>query len=291
MLSNSIPDDVSLVLPAPAKINLFLHILGKRDDGYHNLQTLFQFLNHADTLAFNPRSDSQIILHTHFNNVAHDDNLIVKAAKLLQQYTQCSLGADIWIDKHLPMGGGLGGGSSNAATTLLGLNVLWNTQLNLEALSTLGLKLGADVPVFIQGKAAFAEGIGEQLTPVTISEQWYLVTIPDVSISTARIFNDPELPRNTPAISYSQALTLTGHNDCQSVVEKYYPEVKAALNLLEELGPTLLTGTGACLFTIFNSEQQANQAQQKLPIDFKSFIAQGLNNSPLHTTLKENNLL
>lgn len=285
MLTHYLPTDAELVLPAPAKLNLFLHILGKRPDGYHNLQTIFQFLDYADHLAFKLRTDGVIKLHTPLPQVPHDDNLIVKAAKLLQQQTNSQLGVDIWIDKKLPMGGGIGGGSSNAATTLLAVNKLWNLQQSIAFLSQLGLALGADVPVFVQGNAAFAEGVGEQLMPISCPEPWFLVGVPPVAINTASIFNDPELIRNTPPISYQQALTLQGHNDCQTVVTKHYPVVKEALTLMSQFAPTQLTGTGACLFTAFDTEHQALTVKEKLANKLPCFVAKGANTSLLHRTL------
>lgn len=281
----NLPTEATLILPAPAKLNLFLHIIGRRADGYHNLQTIFQFLDYADYLAFSPRNDGVIQLNTPILGVAHNDNLIVKAAKLLQSYTHSYLGADIWLDKKLPVGGGLGGGSSNAATTLLALNQLWKTGLSISQLSQLGIRLGADIPVFIVGKAAFAEGIGEQLRPIKLAEPWFLVATPPVSISTASIFNDPELTRDTPAIDYQQASSLQGHNDCQAIVTKHYPLVKEALQWMNQLAPSKLTGTGACLFSSFDSQQQALTAQQQLTEKLVCFVAKGANTSMLHRSL------
>lgn len=287
MLTPCLPTDAELVLPAPAKLNLFLHILGRRPDGYHDLQTIFQFLDYADHLAFKLRTDGIIKLHTAFSQVPHDDNLIVKAAKLLQQQTNSKLGVDIWIDKKLPMGGGIGGGSSNAATTLLAVNKLWNTQQTTAFLSHLGLTLGADVPVFVLGRAAFAEGVGEQLKPINCPEPWFLVGVPPVAISTASVFNDPELTRNTPSISYQQASTFQGHNDCQAVVAQHYPAVKEAMTLMGQFAPTQLTGTGACLFAAFETEQQASIVKEKLADKLPCFVAKGTNTSLLHRTLIE----
>ncbi|HHX33703.1 MAG TPA: 4-(cytidine 5'-diphospho)-2-C-methyl-D-erythritol kinase, partial [Gammaproteobacteria bacterium] len=213
-------ESAQLSLPAPGKLNLMLHIVGRRGDGYHLLETLFQFIDYADTLHFSARTDGQIILHTPISGVAHDDNLIVRAARLLQAQNKSTLGADIWLDKKLPVGGGIGGGSSNAATTLVGLNYLWHTQLSLERLAELGLDLGADVPVFVMGRAAFAQGIGEKLQPVKLPEPWYLVAVPPVSISTAKIFSDEGLTRDTSLTNIRTVLKQGGHNDCQAVVER-----------------------------------------------------------------------
>jgi len=227
----------TLTLPAPAKLNLMLHITGRRADGYHELQTLFQFLDHGDELSFSLRADGEIHLHTELPGVDHDSNLIVRAARLLQRESGCPLGADIRLLKRLPMGGGIGGGSSDAATTLLGLDYLWNLHLGEDCLAELGLSLGADVPVFVRGRAAFAEGVGERLQPVDLPEPWFLVIAPQVSVSTAEIFADPELTRNTPAITVRSLLAGGGHNDCQPIVEKRYPEVRNALSLLNKFVP------------------------------------------------------
>ena len=229
MSAPAIPAAAELILPAPAKLNLMLHILGRRADGYHELQTLFQFLDFGDELGFALRSDGEIHLHTPIDGVPHDSNLIVRAARLLQQHANCTLGADIWLDKRLPMGGGIGGGSSDAATTLLGLNYLWKLKCSEDQLATLGLSLGADVPVFVRGHAAFAEGVGEKLQPVTLREPWFLVAIPQVLVSTAEIFSDPELTRDTPPIKVRSLLEGGGRNDCQPVVTKRYSEVRNAL--------------------------------------------------------------
>ncbi len=279
-------DSAELSLPAPAKLNLMLHIVGRRADGYHLLETVFQFLDYADTLHFSARDDGQIILHSTIDGVAHDDNLIVRAARLLQTASQSKLGADIWLDKKLPVGGGIGGGSSNAATTLVGLNHLWQTQLSLEKLAELGLSLGADVPVFVLGRAAFAQGIGEKLEPVDLAEPWYLVAVPPVSISTAKIFSDPCLTRDTPVTNMRTVLKQSGHNDCQAVVEKRYPEVRNALILLNKFVEARLTGTGSCIFGGFPNEQQAAKVATQISESLPSFVAQGANISMLHRALQ-----
>lgn len=275
----------ALTLPAPAKLNLMLHILGRRVDGYHELQTLFQFLDHGDELSFTARTDGQIRLHTDLPGVDHDSNLIVRAARLLQTHSACTLGADIELIKRLPMGGGIGGGSSDAATTLLGLDYLWQTRLGVDRLAAIGLTLGADVPVFVRGRAAFAEGVGERLQPVELSEPWYLVVAPQVSVSTAEIFSDPELTRNTPAITVRSLLAGGGHNDCQPVVERRYPEVRNALSLLNKFVPARMTGTGACVFGSFPNKGEADKVCRQLPADLPAFIAQGRNISMLHRKL------
>jgi 4-diphosphocytidyl-2-C-methyl-D-erythritol kinase len=275
-----------LTLPAPAKLNLMLHIVGRRADGYHELQTLFQFLDYGDELGFAVREDGEIRLHTEIPGVPHDSNLIVKAARSLQQQSGCPLGADIWLDKRLPMGGGIGGGSSDAATTLLGLNHLWRLGWDEDRLAELGLALGADVPVFVRGRAAFAEGVGERLQPVELSEPWFLVVAPQVFVSTAEIFSAPELTRNTPPIKVRSLLAGGGHNDCQPVVEKRYPEVRNALNLLNKFVPAKMTGTGACVFGSFPNQGDADKVARQLPVTLPSFVAQGRNISMLHRRLE-----
>lgn len=276
-----------LTLPAPAKLNLMLHVLDRREDGYHELQTLFQFLDHGDELTFARREDGQIRLLSDLPGVDHESNLIVRAARLLQQQGDDVPGADITLVKRLPMGGGIGGGSSDAATTLLGLNRLWNLGLDLDRLAQLGLSLGADVPVFVRGHAAFAEGVGERLQPVELPEPWYLVAVPQVSVSTAEIFSDPELTRNTPPITVRSLLAGGGHNDCQPVVEKRYPQVRNALSLLNKFVPARMTGTGACVFGSFPNEGEADKVRRQLPATLPSFVARGSNVSMLHRMLEK----
>lgn len=286
MSAPAISAAAELILPAPAKLNLMLHILGRRADGYHELQTLFQFLDFGDELGFALRTDGEIRLHTPIDGVPHDSNLIVRAARLLQQHANCTQGADIWLDKRLPMGGGIGGGSSDAATTLLGLKHLWQLDCTEDQLASLGLSLGADVPVFVRGHAAFAEGVGEKLQPVTLSEPWFLVAIPQVLVSTAEIFSDRELTRDTPPIKVRSLLEGGGRNDCQPVVTKRYPEVRNALILLNKFVSARLTGTGACVFGSFPNQDDADKVARQLPATLPSFIAQGRNISMLHRKLK-----
>ena len=275
-----------LTLPAPAKLNLFLHITGRREDGYHNLQTIFQFLDYGDELSFRTREDDVITLSPAIAGVPDDDNLIVRAARLLQTHTGVSQGADIRLKKILPMGGGLGGGSSDAATTLLALNQLWQTRLNDDELAAIGLQLGADVPVFVRGQAAFAEGVGEVLTPVPeLAEPWFLVLCPQVHVNTGKIFTHECLTRNTDAISIRSALQQGGRNDCQEVVSMLYPEVGNALNLLNNFGFAKMTGTGACVFTSFSTEEQARTALIQIPAEYHAFMAKGSNLSPTHKVL------
>jgi 4-diphosphocytidyl-2-C-methyl-D-erythritol kinase len=263
-----------------------LHILGRRADGYHELQTLFQFLDFGDELGFAARADGAIRLHSDLPGVAHDSNLIVRAARALQQQAGCALGADIWLSKRLPLGGGIGGGSSDAATTLLGLNRLWQLHWDEDRLANLSLSLGADVPVFVRGRAAFAEGVGEKLTPVTLSESWFLVAIPQVLVSTVEVFSDPELTRDTPPIKVRSLLEGGGRNDCQPVVEKRYPEVRNALILLNKFVSAKLTGTGACVFGSFPNRADADKVARQLPATLPSFVAQGRNISMLHRELE-----
>ncbi len=287
MNAPAIPPAAELILPAPAKLNLMLHILGRRADGYHELQTLFQFLDFADELGFALRQDGEIHLHTAIDGVAHDSNLIVRAARSLQQASGTRLGADIWLDKRLPMGGGIGGGSSDAATTLLGLNHLWQLQYSEDQLATLGLSLGADVPVFVRGHAAFAEGVGERLTAVELDEPWFLVAIPQAFVSTAEVFSDPELTRDTPPIKVRSLLEGGGRNDCLPVVQKRYKEVRNALILLNKFVPARLTGTGACVFGSFPNRDDADKVARQLPGTLPSFVAQGRNISMLHRKLEK----
>ncbi len=270
-------------LPAPAKLNLFLHITGRRADGYHNLQTLFQFLDQADTLHFSRRNDNQILLHTDIPGVASHDNLIVRAALALQNAAQCPLGADIRLDKTLPMGGGLGGGSSDAATTLLGLNALWQTGLSLQQLANIGLKLGADVPVFVHGHAAWAEGVGEKLQPVDIPEPWYVVLTPNAHISTAAAFSHPELTRNSDPITLRAFSAGAARNDFEKVVRQLSPAVDAALQWLAQHGTARMTGTGACLFMACSDADHAAKILAASPV--QGFISRGQNVSPAHRAL------
>lgn len=279
--------------PAPAKLNLFLYITGQRADGYHLLQTLFQFLDYGDTLTIEPRQDGELRLLTPVAGVPDEENLIVRAARVLMQAAAdrgqlaAGSGADISIDKRLPMGGGLGGGSSNAATVLVALNHLWNCGFSDDELAALGLQLGADVPVFVRGHAAFAEGIGEVLTPVEPEEKWYLVAHPGVSIPTPVIFRDPELPRTTPVRSISTLLKCEFRNDCEVIARKRFREVDAALSWLLEYAPSRLTGTGACVFAEFDTESAARQVQEQAPEWLQSFVARGINVSPLKLALQK----
>ncbi|MEX5351131.1 4-(cytidine 5'-diphospho)-2-C-methyl-D-erythritol kinase [Pseudomonas juntendi] len=276
----------TLTLPAPAKLNLWLHITGRRPDGYHELETVFQFLDHGDELSFALRDDGQIHLHTEIEAVPHDSNLIVRAARMLKAQSGTSLGADIWLDKVLPMGGGIGGGSSDAATTLLALAHLWQLDWDEDRLAALGLALGADVPVFVRGHAAFAQGVGEQLTPVDPEEPWYVVLVPQVSVSTAEIFSHPELTRDSLPLKMRPVPEGNSRNDCQPVVEQRYPEVRNALNSLGKYTEARMTGTGSCVFGAFPSKAEADKVLALLSETQTGFVAKGSNVSMLHRKLQ-----
>ena len=272
---------------APAKLNLFLLVTGRRADGYHTLQTLFRFIGRADRLTFRRRTDSRIRRVTALPGVEEQQDLTVRAALLLQQSTGCDLGADIEIDKTLPIGGGLGGGSSDAATTLIALNRLWNLGLSRAELQALGLKLGADVPVFLFGRNAFGEGIGELLQAVEMGPAWYLVLVPPVAVSTRVVFADPELTRNNTPVTiraFSEgcgALEVMGRNDLEAVVCRRYPIVADQLRWLRRYGPAALTGSGACVFSPFDSETAARSVFEQLPQGMQGFVAEGLSEHPL----------
>jgi 4-diphosphocytidyl-2-C-methyl-D-erythritol kinase len=278
-----------LSLPSPAKLNLMLHITGRRADGYHQLQTVFQLLDYGDQLQFDCRSDDLITLTPAIAGVAHEDNLIVKAARRLQQLSPTSQGADIQLHKVLPMGGGIGGGSSNAATTLLALNQLWDLQLSLDQLAAIGLQLGADVPVFIHGRSAWAEGVGEQLQAIDIPDTCYLVVQPDCEVSTAEVFSHKQLTRNTSPITIAAFFEQGLRNDCEAVVRKLYPPVDLAMKWLSSHtsadNPARLTGTGCCVFASFADRLSAQQILQQLPAGMNAFIANGVGISPTHQAL------
>jgi len=277
--------------PAPAKLNLFLYITGRRPDGYHNLQTLFQFLDFGDTLEITPDSSGKIRLLTPLPGVVDEENLIVRAALALKQAAAArgtlpvDAGAQIALEKRLPMGGGLGGGSSDAATVLVALNHLWQTQLSVDELAAIGVHLGADVPVFVRGHAAFAEGVGEKIQPAEPEEKWYLVAHPGVSIATPDIFKDVDLTRNSPIRTLDELLQRPFHNDCEPVVRKRFREVDALLSWLLEYAPSRLTGTGSCVFAEFNTESDARQVLELAPKWICGFVARGLNISPLQRSL------
>ena len=277
--------------PAPAKLNLFLHVVGRRRDGYHLLQTVFRFIDYGDELAFRIRDDAVIHRTTQLDGVPEDGDLCVRAARLLQQHTGSRLGADIELVKRLPLGGGLGGGSSDAATTLIALNRLWKTGLPRAELQELGLLLGADVPAFIFGRSAFAEGVGERLQELVLEPAWYLVLVPEAAVSTAEIFSAPELTRNTNAITIAAfsvghglnepGFMVTGRNDLEPVVVRRYPQVALHLEWLRQYGDARMTGSGACVFCAFGSEAQAARILAKVPAGMRGFVARGLDRHPL----------
>jgi 4-diphosphocytidyl-2-C-methyl-D-erythritol kinase len=267
--------------PAPAKINLFLHVVGRRPNGYHLLQTAFQLLDFGDSLEFAPRADDRIARHADYDGIVDDDDLVVRAARALQRHAGHPRGADIVVRKSIPQGGGLGGGSSDAATTLVALNALWELGLDEDTLAAIGLGLGADVPVFVRGRAAFAEGVGELLTPIEPPEDHYLVVHPGCAVSTAEVFKHADLTRHTPAITIRAFLEGAGANDCEAVVRKLQPEVGAALDWLRDYGAARLTGTGACVFLRCRSRSDAQQLRDRLPGRWRGFVARGLNRSPL----------
>jgi 4-diphosphocytidyl-2-C-methyl-D-erythritol kinase len=271
--------------PAPAKLNLFLHILGRRADGYHELQSCFQFVDLCDELVFNVRSDGKILRHTEIADVAEEADLCVRAARALQQASGTSLGVDISLLKRIPVGGGLGGGSSDAATCLVALNHLWGLNRSTDELAALGLKLGADVPVFVRGRVAWAEGVGERITllypPLAPLETNYLILKPNVFVSTALVFQDPELTRNSAPITIHGFLATGGRNDCWNVVRRRFAEVARAFDWLSRFGPARLTGTGACVFLACETEARGREILREVPPAWTAFLARGLNDSPL----------
>jgi 4-diphosphocytidyl-2-C-methyl-D-erythritol kinase len=274
-----------LILPAPAKLNLFLHITGRRSDGYHLLQTVFQFLDYADEITLSLRNDGEIVRLTDVPGVPAQQDLMVKAAQLLKMHTGVNKGIDISINKKLPMGGGLGGGSSDAATILLGLNTLWQCHLSEDELATLGLQLGADVPVFVRGQSAWAEGVGENIQAIDIPEPWYLVVRPDVNISTAKLFSDKRLTRDCEPIRIPHFLAGAGGNVFEPIARNHYPDVDDAMHWLSQYGKAKLTGTGSCIFAEFSDEKNAKNALDQLPGQWSGFIAKGINISPLKKML------
>ncbi len=271
-------DQSQLSLPSPAKINLFLHIVGRRPDGYHNLQTVFQFLSLCDTLHF--ELDDKLTLESQLPGLAPQDNLIIKAANLLKAKTGCSKGARIHVEKHIPMGSGLGGGSSNAATTLVALNRLWELHLTIDELLPLGRQLGADVGIFLFGHAAFAQGIGDEFISITPPTPWYAILVPPVHVSTIAMYTHPALIRDTPAIN-AEDYRKANSNDFSPLVCKEYPLIAQALEWLSQFGEARLTGSGAGLFVPCQNEQQAQDIVGQIPDGMIGFAAQGQNQSPL----------
>jgi 4-diphosphocytidyl-2-C-methyl-D-erythritol kinase len=268
--------------PAPAKLNLFLHIVGRRADGYHLLQTVFQFLDFGDELSFEPTADGRIARAVALPGVPEDGDLTVRAARLLQAHVGVSSGAVIRLTKRLPMGGGLGGGSSDAATTLIALNRLWGVNLPRDELARLGLKLGADVPVFVQGHAAWAEGVGEVLTPVDLPEPWYVVLVPAAHVSTAEVFRDSQLTHHTPPITIRAFRVGQGHNDLEPVVCRRWPQVAQALDWLRQFGDARLTGSGGCVFLAVSDEGAGRRILEQAPSPLTGFVARGINRHPIY---------
>lgn len=271
----------TITVSAPAKLNLFLHITGQREDGYHLLQTVFQFLDYADSITLSLRDDGEINRLTELTGVTAENDLVVKTAKLLQKYCDSRFGVDISVDKILPMGGGLGGGSSNAASVLVALNHLWGCGLNQEKLMQLGVQLGADVPVFIFAHSAWAEGVGERLKEVDLPEKWYLVLKPPINVSTAEVFSNSQLRRDCATITIRDFLTGQTENVCEKPVREMYPEVDRALIDLAKFGESRLTGTGACVFAAFDSKEEAEKALIELSEKWDCFVARSMNQTPL----------
>lgn len=274
---------------APAKLNLFLHVIGRRDDGYHLLQTVFRFIDLCDWINIDVRTDGRLRRVTDLPGVPAERDLAIRAAHLLQQASGSRLGADIAVDKHIPLGGGLGGGSSDAATVLLALNRLWDTRLSLDALAALGLQLGADVPVFVHGRNAWAEGIGEQLSPIDLPQAWYIVICPDVKVPTAQIFSDPELTRSANPLKitpFSAGLSFDRtHNDLEPVVRKSFPVVAQALDWLGRHGDARMSGSGASVFLAVPTQQEAQAIARRIPPAWRGYAVKGFDRHPLHPAL------
>ncbi|HET7203624.1 MAG TPA: 4-(cytidine 5'-diphospho)-2-C-methyl-D-erythritol kinase [Steroidobacteraceae bacterium] len=276
--------------PAPGKLNLFLHVVGRRPDGYHELQTAFQFIDLWDSLWFYERPPGVFERLGEVPGVAPERDLVVRAATLLAAHAatlgRAPNGVAIGLDKRLPLGGGLGGGSSDAATVLVALNEIWRLGLSPEALAELGTQLGADVAVFVLGRAAWAEGIGERLEPVDFPERLYVLVRPDVAIATAEIFKAPELTRDSPITTIGGFLQAGGRNDCEPVVRRRYPRVAAALDWLGRFGPARLTGTGSCVFAVLPDATSAHAVLAQLPQAWQGWVTAGLNRSPLLARLQ-----
>ena len=270
--------------PAPAKVNLFLHVIGRRPDGYHLLQTAFRMIDLCDWLRFTPRSDGDIKVTRPIAGVAEEDNLVVRAARRLQSLG--GAGVDIDLEKNIPIGGGLGGGSSDCATTLAALNRLWGLRVSREKLTEIGLRLGADVPFFLFGRNAFGEGVGERLAPLALPRAWYLVLIPPVSVSTPEIFAAPELTRNSKTIKISGFSSGFGRNDLEPVVSRRHPEVARHLEWLRQFGDARMSGSGACVFAEFATEREARSVHSKMPADMRGLVVRGLDRQPLAALLE-----
>lgn len=272
--------------PAPAKLNLMLRVVGRREDGYHLLQTVFQFVDLCDYILLRKREDDQIRLLNPLPDVPENSDLTVRAAHALRQAAGIQTGVDIRIEKNIPMGGGLGGGSSDAATVLLGLNRLWQTGLSVEVLAQMGLRLGADVPVFLGGYSAWAEGVGEHLTPLDLPEPWYVIVSPPCHVSTGLVFNSPELTRNNKIIKIADFLAGSEENHCLPVVLNLYPEIKVAMDELDRFSRSKLTGTGACVYSAFDTEENARNCASRMSENWSVYVAKGSNISPLHAAMR-----
>jgi len=271
--------------PAPAKLNLFLHVTGRRPDGYHDLQTIFQLIDLCDAIDLTVRPDGQIVRLAGPKGVDPESDLTVRAARALKRVSGSPLGVEISVHKRIPMGGGLGGGSSDAATVLLGLNRLWGCDLAPSELAKLGLELGSDVPVFVYGSSAWAEGRGERLSPLELPERWYVLIHPHVAVATAEVFQTPELTRNSPLITIRAFSESGGRNDCEPVVRARVPQVGEALDWLNRFAPARLTGTGSCIFASCGSADAAERIAARVPDCWTSYVARGLNLSPVHARL------
>jgi 4-diphosphocytidyl-2-C-methyl-D-erythritol kinase len=272
--------------PAPAKLNLFLHVVGRRADGYHLLQTAFRLIDLCDWLSFSPRQDGEIKLVRPIPGVAEEDNLVVRAARLLRERCDPGVGVDIDLEKNIPIGGGLGGGSTDCATTLMALNRLWGLDFSPQELAEIGVRLGADVPFFLFGKNAFGEGVGDRLTPLDLPQAWYLVLVPPIEVATRTIFAVPELTRNSKTIKISSFSAGFGHNDLEPVVCRRYPEVAKHLEWLKRFGDARMSGSGACVFAEFATEREARSVQSKMPADMRGFVVRGLDRQPLAALLE-----
>ena len=274
-------------LPAPAKLNLFLHILRQRDDGYHDIQTIFQFIDLADQLSFRLRNDKDICITPRLMGLATKDNLIYKAAVLLQKHCGCDQGADIIFDKKIPMGAGLGGGSSDAASTLLALNKIWRLNLAETELLDLARQLGADVPIFVHGRASWAEGIGDTFTPILLPQPWYVVLVPRCQVATAEVFQHPQLTRQTDPLKIESYRIGQGCNDFEPLVCELYPAVAKAIHWLSQFADARLTGSGAAVFAAFDTEQEAGRIAAKVPDGLTCIVTKGCNRSSALTAVHE----
>jgi 4-diphosphocytidyl-2-C-methyl-D-erythritol kinase len=274
--------------PAPAKVNLFLHIVGRRADGYHRLQTVFQLLDWGDSIRLRVREDGVITRVAGLENVAAEDDLVVRAARALRAASGSGFGADIAVEKRIPTGAGLGGGSSDAATVLVALNVLWNARLSEDALAEIGRGLGADVPVFVRGRSAWAEGVGDELTAIDLPPRWFAIVDPQIAVSTAALFLAPELTRDTPPTTISRFLAgMETANAFAPVARARFPQVAAALDWLGRFGAARLSGSGGCGFIAVESEREAEDIARQCPPQFRAWTARGVNRSPLLDALEE----